>query len=406
MATTKVKSIKTRLDRTIKYILNSNKTDNLLYTGGFNCTPNTAIERMYTTKSRFNKNDGRLGYHLIQSFKPNEVTPDIAFNIASKFAIQYLSDRYEVAFSTHVDKNHVHNHIVWNSVSCIDGYKYHADKNEYINQIRRISDELCRDNNLSVITPGESESVNMHYAEWQAMKQGKTTWRDIIRKDIDTAIDHSYDLGTFLMQMNDMGYLYKKGQYLSFKCYGMQRYIRLRSLGKGYTDNDISARLAGKEISTVIQNFKKFSNRVYTKSPPKRYKGFQSLLWHYKYLLGLVKKNEHKVPMSEQMKKDLITFDKMVAIFNASVKYNIKNNYDIEVAKKQAISTLEQLMIDRKSIPVQNRDVINLKIRSLRKELKTINTMKEEIPRIKKTLEPITLQKQDRDKIKRNIIER
>lgn len=101
--------------------------------------------------------------------------------------MEYLSDRYEVVFSTHVDKDHVYNHIVWNSVSCIDGYKYQADKNEYSNQIRRISDELCKDNNLSVITLGESESVNMHYAEWLAVKQGKITWGDIIRKDIELA---------------------------------------------------------------------------------------------------------------------------------------------------------------------------------------------------------------------------
>ena len=245
---------------------------------------------MKDTKSRFNKKDGRLGYHLIQSFKPGEVTPELAFNIASEFALQYLSNKYEVVFSTHVDRDHIHNHIVWNSVSCMDGYKYHADKNEYSDRIRKISDDLCKDNNLSVIVPGENDSVNMHYSEWLAVKEGKITWRDIIRKDIDTAIDNSYDLGTFLMQLNDMGYIYKKGQYISVKCYGMERYIRLRSLGNGYTDHDVKARLSGQEVSVALFNFQKFIERIYVPTTPKKYKGFQALLWHYKYLLGQVKK--------------------------------------------------------------------------------------------------------------------
>lgn len=112
MATTKVKNIKSNINRTINYILNPSKTEDGLYTGGFNCTPNTAINIMYDTKSRFNKKDKRLGYHLIQSFKPGEVSPDLAFKIASEFSMQYLSDKYEVVFSTHVDRDHVHNHIV------------------------------------------------------------------------------------------------------------------------------------------------------------------------------------------------------------------------------------------------------------------------------------------------------
>ena len=398
MATTKVKSIKANLNRTVKYILNPSKTENQLYTGGFNCVPDNAAQLMNDTKSRFHKKDGRLGYHLIQSFKPGEITPDLAFNIASEFALQYLSNKYEVVFSTHVDRDHIHNHIVWNSVSCMDGYKYHADKNEYSDRIRKISDDLCKDNNLSVIVPGESGGVNMHYSEWLAVKDGKTTWRDIIRRDIDTAIDNSFDLGTFLMQLSDMGYIYKKGQYISVKCYGMERYIRLRSLGRGYTDNDVKARLFGQEVSVALTNFKTFTERIYIPPTPKKYKGFQALLWHYKYLLGQVKKSEKQIPMSAEMKRDLIAFDKMIAIFNASVKYDIKTDADIESAKNNIISSMKEIMEHRKTIPVQNRDVVNIKIRLLRKELNTVSTMKEEIPRIKKIIEPITFVRKDKDR--------
>ena len=398
MATTKVKSIKTNLNRTVKYILNPSKTENQLYTGGFNCVPGNATHLMNDTKSRFNKNDGRLGYHLIQSFKPGEVNPELAFNIASEFALQYLSNKYEVVFSTHVDRDHIHNHIVWNSVSCMDGYKYHADKNEYSDRIRKISDDLCKDNNLSVIVPGENGSVNMHYSEWLAVKQGKTTWRDIIRRDIDTAIDNSFDLGTFLMQLSDMGYIYKKGQYISVKCYGMERYIRLRSLGKGYTGYDVKARLFGQEVSVALTNFKTFTQRMYIPPTPKKYKGFQALLWHYKYLLGQVKKREKQIPMSAEMKRDLIAFEKMVAIFNASVKYGIKTDADIEAVKNVITFDMQKLIEHRKSIPVQNRDVVNIKIRGLRKELNTVSTMKEEIPRIKRIIEPITFVRKEKDK--------
>ncbi len=398
MATTKVKSIKTRLDRTIKYILNPSKTENQLYTGGFNCVPRNASQLMNDTKSRFHKKDGRLGYHLIQSFMPGEATPELAFNIASEFALQYLSNKYEVVFSTHVDREHIHNHIVWNSVSCVDGYKYHADKNEYSDRIRKISDGLCKDNNLSVIVPGESGSVNKHYSEWLAVKQGKTTWRDIIRSDIDKAIEISYDLGTFLYQLNEMGYLYKRGQYISVKCDGMERYVRLKSLGKGYTDYDIKSRLAGQEVMQSAYNFQKFAERVYIPPTPKKLKGFQALVWHYKYLLGQVKKNEHIIPMSDQMKKDLIVFDKITAIYNVMTEYDIKDVSDIEPAKEIIVSEMQKLMEHRKTIPVQNRDVINIKIRLLRKELHTVSTLKEEVPRIKKIIEPVTLVRKEKNR--------
>jgi len=234
MAYTKIINIKTRLDRAVKYILNPDKTKDGLYIGGCNCSPSNAIHQMNDTKARYNKNGGRLGGHIIQSFEQGEVTPEVAFDIANEYASKYLGDRYEVVFSTHVDRGHIHNHIIWNTVSFVDGYKYQCDVWEYKKNIRGISDNICKNRGLSVIeVKGKNES-NMHYAEWQAVQAGKTTWRDILRADIDSSIDNAPSLYYFLMEMEKRGYEYKDGKYLSFRCKGMDRFIRLKSLGKGY----------------------------------------------------------------------------------------------------------------------------------------------------------------------------
>lgn len=182
---------KTSLASSITYISNPEKTEQFFFTSALNCSSvDTALSEMMETKQQFGKMGGVLGYHFIQSFQPGEVTPEQAHAVGLEFAKRLFGKRYEVVISTHLNKHHLHNHLVVNSVSCIDGQKYHSSPESYYNDVRGTSDALCRENDLSVIAP---QGKGKHYAEWKAEQGGKPTVRGIIRADIDTIIGQAYD---------------------------------------------------------------------------------------------------------------------------------------------------------------------------------------------------------------------
>ncbi len=221
MAVTKVFAIRVRLDDRVRYITdgektsltssityisNPEKTEQFFFTSALNCSSvDTALSEMMETKQQFGKMGGVLGYHFIQSFQPGEVTPEQAHAIGLEFAKRLFGKRYEVVISTHLNKHHLHNHLVVNSVSCVDGQKYHSNPESYYNDVRGTSDALCRENDLSVITP---QGKGKHYAEWKAEQGGKPTVRGIIRADIDAIIQQAYTYDTFLMLLRRNGTRY------------------------------------------------------------------------------------------------------------------------------------------------------------------------------------------------------
>lgn len=157
---------------------------------------------MQATKQRFGKLGGVVGYHFIQSFAPGEVTPEQAHTIGVAFAQRLFGDRYEVVIGTHLNKAHLHNHVVVNSVSFVDGKKYHSSPGSYYFDVRGVSDALCRENDLSTIAP---QGRGKHYAEWKAEQNGKPTIRSTIRADIDRIIGEAYTYETFLMLLRPGG---------------------------------------------------------------------------------------------------------------------------------------------------------------------------------------------------------
>lgn len=219
MAVTKVFAIRVRLDDRVRYITdgektslasgityisNPEKTEQFFFTSALNCSSvDTALSEMMETKQQFGKMGGVLGYHFIQSFQPGEVTPEQAHAIGLEFAKRLFGKRYEVVISTHLNKHHLHNHLVVNSVSCVDGQKYHSSPESYYNDVRGTSDELCRENDLSLIAP---QGKGKHYAEWKAEQGGKPTVRGVIRTDIDAIIHQAYTYDTFLMLLRKNGY--------------------------------------------------------------------------------------------------------------------------------------------------------------------------------------------------------
>ena len=236
---------KTSLASSITYISNPEKTEQFFFTSVLNCSSvDTALSEMMETKQQFGKMGGVLGYHFIQSFQPGEVTPEQAHAIGLEFAKRLFGKRYEVVISTHLNKHHLHNHLVVNSVSCVDGQKYHSSPESYYNDVRGTSDELCRENDLSVIAP---QGKGKNYAEWKAEQGGKPTVRGIIRADIDAIIHQAYTYDTFLMLLRKNGYEVRRSpnrKYTTVKPPGAKRAIRLDSLGEGYTEADILLRLS------------------------------------------------------------------------------------------------------------------------------------------------------------------
>lgn len=260
MAYTKVFAIRARLDDRVKYAVNGEKTEldeRIVYTADpektdtvrfvttLNCrSAETAFAAMQKTKKKYKKTGGVLGYHFIQSFAPGEVTPEQAHEIGCEFARRLFGNDFEVVIGTHLDKAHPHNHIVVNSVSRTDGHKYHSSPESYYNDVRGTSDALCRENDLSVITP---QGKGKHYAEWKAEQGGKPTVRGIIRADIDTIIGQAYTYDSFLMLLRRNGYEVRRSpnrKYTTVKPPGAKRAIRLDSLGEGYTEVDILLRLS------------------------------------------------------------------------------------------------------------------------------------------------------------------
>lgn len=226
MAYDKIITVRSRLDHCVDYVLNHEKTDmaavldyigrtekNTLPDGrsvletAINCNLDSAYRDMQETKRRWGKPGGVLGYHLIHAFAPGEVTPEQAHEIGVEFASRLLGDRYEAVVSTHLDREHLHCHILFNSVSFVDGAKYKNTFKDYFGDIRGISNEVSRAHGLSVIEPGEG---GRHYAEWNAETQGRPTVRALIRQDIDAAIASAYTMKTFWRKLEELGYTVKR----------------------------------------------------------------------------------------------------------------------------------------------------------------------------------------------------
>ena len=244
MAFNSMKVIHGGLADRLRYIMNPAKTENGLLCAGINTTPATAHDDMMATKHRYGKADKRQGYHIIQSFAPGEIEPDTALQFGMEFIEKYLGNRYEGVAAVHTDKAHVHVHMIFNSVSFIDGRKYHAARGEYLECIRKMCDEQCKAWGLSVID-GDFTVRKTTKDEARSKSQGKLSCRDMIRRDIDRAITESFAWQNFIPALRKQGYQIKETRTnVSLKAPGMQRFIRLKSLGEGYSEYDIRMRLS------------------------------------------------------------------------------------------------------------------------------------------------------------------
>lgn len=242
MAITKTHPIKSTLKKALDYICNPDKTDESLLVSSFGCSPDTAdIEFAWTRKYSIDKGIN-LGRHLIQAFNPGETTPEQAHEIGMQLAKEILGGKYEFVLTTHIDKGHIHNHLIFNAVSFADYKHYHSNKRSYY-FIRRVSDRLCKEHGLSVITPGRDKGKS--YAEHTAAKEG-TSYKAKLKAAIDRLIPISSDFEDLLRCLQSEGYEIKRGKYISCRASGQERFTRMKTLGADYTEEAVTARIAGR----------------------------------------------------------------------------------------------------------------------------------------------------------------
>ncbi|HIE4742450.1 TPA: relaxase/mobilization nuclease domain-containing protein [Clostridioides difficile] len=243
MAVTKIKPVKSTLSKALDYIQNPDKTDGKMLVSSFGCSYETAdIEFEYTLSQALQKGNN-LAFHLIQSFEPGEVDYETAHKIGRQLADAVTKGQHEYVLTTHIDKGHVHNHIIFCAVNFVDHHKYNSNKRSYYG-IRNMSDKLCREHGLSVVVPGKG-SKGKSYAEYQAEKTG-TSWKGKLKIAVDALIPQVSSFEELLQRLQTAGYEIKPGKYVSCRAPGQERFTRLKTLGADYTEEAIRERIAGK----------------------------------------------------------------------------------------------------------------------------------------------------------------
>ncbi len=243
MAVTKIKPIKSTLSKALDYIQNPAKTDEKMLVSSFGCSYETAdIEFEYTLSQALDKGSN-LAHHLMQSFEPGEVDYHTAHEIGRQLADSVTKGQHEYVLTTHIDKGHIHNHIIFCAANFVDHRKYNSNKRTYYG-IRNMSDKLCRENGLSVVVPGKG-SKGKSYAEYQAERTG-TSWKGKLKIAVDALIPQSSDFEDFLQRLQATGYELKPGKYISCRAPGQERFTRLKTLGADYTEEALRERIKGK----------------------------------------------------------------------------------------------------------------------------------------------------------------
>ena len=248
MAVTKIKPVKSTLSKALDYIENPDKTDGKMLISSFGCSYGTAdIEFGYTLSQALDKGNN-LAFHLIQSFAPGEVDYEKAHEIGKQLADAVTKGQHEYVVTTHIDKGHIHNHIIFCAVNFVDHHKYNSNKRSYYG-IRNMSDKLCRENGLSVVVPGKG-SKGKSYAEYQAEKTG-TSWKGKLKIAVDALIPQVSSFEELLQRLQAAGYEIKPGKYVSCRAPGQERFTRLKTLGADYTEEAIRERIAGRRAKAA-----------------------------------------------------------------------------------------------------------------------------------------------------------
>ena len=355
MAITKILYRNGGLRQAIDYITNPVKTDENLLTDYVRCDPGYAAQQMMDTKRALGKTAGRQCYHIIQSFKPDEITPELVHEIARQFAAEHLPG-YEAVIATHVDKAHIHSHIVFNSVNAVTGKMYHSTCENYYRQIRGVSDRLCKAHGLSIVLEnGEKKTVS--YAEWLRQKKSQPTFRSMLEADLHDAIEDANDLGHFFLLMEHKGYEIHHGNRLGFRLRGQERYMYPERKNAAFSEENIERTIAGNlaEIEAGIRPAFLPRPKPQPYRPHPKYKGFLALYYHYCYLLGRIEKRQYPPRMTPHLRREIMKAETYKARLKFLQENGIATADDLTACMHQAESTVTQLAKQRTILNVRKK---------------------------------------------------
>lgn len=397
------------------YDTNPIKTNNKQFVTAINCKKEIALQQMIFTKKQFNKSDKYIAWHGYQSFKPDEVTPELCHEIGVKLAQKMWGDRFQVIISTHLDKDHLHNHFCFNSVSFLDGKKYNYSKSE-MQRLRNVSDELCKEYGLSVIATdnkSKAPSRTLYFAE----KNNEPTKYNLMRTAIDEAIEISPAPKEFIKIMRKKGYIVNvnpKRKYATIRSLNDSRNTRLKTLGEKYDWQNIVEQINTQDGFTLFpayQEFNRGNKMKYIKSKKyifkgsfttvKKVTGLKALYLYYCYRLGYLPKNKQHKPLSPEMKQVWRKIDKISNQVRLISKYDLNTTDDVQrfirdSNEQIAIITNQRNQIYNKFRRCKDADqIFSLKsernictkqLTKLRKEIKTANTILNDVEGIKQNI--------------------
>ena len=405
------------IDDVVEYAVDDLKTEERVYVSGIRCDPEFAARQFQKTKQHYKKTGGILAFHGYQSFKPGEVDADTAHRIGVELAKELWGDRFEVVVATHLNTDHFHNHFVINSVSIVDGYRYYDNKETY-RRMREVSDRLCKENQLSVIkNPG---GKGKSYAEWSAEKNGKPTYRGLVKADIDRAILASTTMRDFYRVMEQMGYTFKlhkkNGQPLAHPVAippSGGNGVRMDGLGEEYTLDGITQRILRnmrKRIPFPEAENRRLGRYRYRGNFKKHKKvtGLRALYFYYCYRLKIIVKHPastKKVP--GVLREDILKLDKRIEETRFLGKYKIETADELTGRKEYAETQIQVLTDQRKelynalkrikrkgdveeiSATKDKISVLSAELKQLRREVKLCDSIAERSGLVKEGLESI-----------------
>ena len=367
------------LDSTIKYAMNEDKTEESFFISGINCNVESALEEMIDVKKTFNKEKGILAFHGYQSFKEDEVSPELAHKIGIELANEMWGDKYQVIVTTHLNTNHIHNHFVVNSVSFIDGKKY-SYTNKEIASLRNTNDSICEKYNLSHLEEKATKS-GTDYRYYL----GKNNYSKSAKRDIDIAINSSYSYKEFESTLESMGYKVSyRYEHLTIKHKNYKRNIRVdREFGEEYTIDSIKRRI---KLPKKLLDENYYINYYHIKKKEKKkYHGLIGLYRYYCFLLKIYPSYPKKYKITYQMRQDLNKLDELnkqtvfLAKYNLDTEEKFNNYYDELSQKIKSSNDKEQINLIREDLKLMNQ--ISERIKKINENLEEYEKDKKELIR-------------------------
>ena len=440
MATTKIWAVKHHLKRVIEYATNpektndedfnfedlkdvieyaasDTKTEKQLYVSGINCHPKTALEEMINAKLAADKQDSVLAFHAYQAFKPGEVDAALAHKIGGELANRMWGEEYEVVVTTHLDKAHLHNHFVVNSVSFLTKKRF-TNRHEDYRRFRALSDAICKSYDLSIIDTYKS---GKHYSEYHSEQIHKPTKRSLIIKDVDRAIEHARTWRQFIRNLEAQDYEIKYGKHMAIRLKGTEKYFRLYKLKDdgSYSEENIKTRILESEYKfyDTVQEAKLPSRTSYKGNlkKAKKYTGFKALYIKYMFLLGIIPKGApHKKKVHFLLKEDLLKIDEFTKEVTFVSKKNINTIEELETYRSELLDKKDSITKERKNLYAKikrtrhpndkrmleiDRDTLTDDLKKVNEELKILDSIENRINSMKEKLK----QKEELDKASKEV---